>query len=272
MRCPSGFGGLPAPLPSPWLNGRKPRRSPGQPGRHRTPARCPPRSAPPPAAAAVPSESRSVRYCAIACSTVWPVSGFFNSAVATGIPFTNSPRSSVFVDARLVRQLAGHRQPVRLRTAPPAPGSDPDAGRKNASRISPSHARIHHPVAQHIDRAPRRRAPSPADPANARCAASGDAVRLADLLPLLALRRPDEREQLRRVEPRHRIEVRAARHRALPTLHRPDSRPRRSASRRCAYSNAASIDPTHAATPGTSNSPVTAAVINACRCSTSRSI
>ena len=40
---------------------------------------------------------RSVRYWAMAFSTVWPVSGFFNSAVATGIPLTNSPRSTVRV-------------------------------------------------------------------------------------------------------------------------------------------------------------------------------
>jgi hypothetical protein len=37
---------------------------------------------------------RSVRYCAIACSTFWCVSGFFNSAVATGIPLTTNVRSS----------------------------------------------------------------------------------------------------------------------------------------------------------------------------------
>jgi hypothetical protein len=37
---------------------------------------------------------RSVRYCAIACSTFWCVNGFFNSAVATGIPFTTKVRSS----------------------------------------------------------------------------------------------------------------------------------------------------------------------------------
>ena len=37
---------------------------------------------------------RSERYCAIACSTLWCVSGFFSSAVATGIPLTTSARSS----------------------------------------------------------------------------------------------------------------------------------------------------------------------------------
>jgi hypothetical protein len=36
---------------------------------------------------------RSERYCVIACSMVCPVNGFFNSAVATGIPLTTSARS-----------------------------------------------------------------------------------------------------------------------------------------------------------------------------------
>jgi hypothetical protein len=42
--------------------------------------------------------SRSVRYCAIAFSTLCPVNAFFSSAVATSSPFTNRPRSIVFVD------------------------------------------------------------------------------------------------------------------------------------------------------------------------------
>ena len=41
------------------------------------------------------------------------VSGFFNSAVATGMPLTNRQRSSVFV-ALLIRQLPDDGQPVRL--------------------------------------------------------------------------------------------------------------------------------------------------------------
>ena len=40
--------------------------------------------------------SRSVRYCSFASRTVWCVSGFFSSAVATGMPLTNRPRSSSF--------------------------------------------------------------------------------------------------------------------------------------------------------------------------------
>ena len=38
---------------------------------------------------------RSLRYWATAFSTLWPVSGFFSSAVATGTPLTNGPRSTV---------------------------------------------------------------------------------------------------------------------------------------------------------------------------------
>jgi hypothetical protein len=40
--------------------------------------------------------SRSVRYCSFACSTFCRVSGFFNSAVARGMPFRKSVRSSRF--------------------------------------------------------------------------------------------------------------------------------------------------------------------------------
>ena len=43
--------------------------------------------------------SRSLRYCSIACSTVCPVNWFFNSAVATGRPFTIKHRSRVLFDA-----------------------------------------------------------------------------------------------------------------------------------------------------------------------------
>ena len=62
------------------------------------PARCRPRSGRAPAAAA------SVRRVAVGAVLrhrvldVWPVSGFFSSAVATGIPLTNRHRSSVFVE------------------------------------------------------------------------------------------------------------------------------------------------------------------------------
>jgi len=39
--------------------------------------------------------SRSWRYWCLACSTFWAVSGFFSSAVAVGMPFTSSTKSSV---------------------------------------------------------------------------------------------------------------------------------------------------------------------------------
>ena len=40
--------------------------------------------------------SRSRLYCRRACSTDWPVSGFFSSRVATGMPFRLSVTSSDF--------------------------------------------------------------------------------------------------------------------------------------------------------------------------------
>ena len=40
-----------------------------------------------------PAGLRSVRYCALASFTDW-VKSVFNSAVATGMPFTNNTRSS----------------------------------------------------------------------------------------------------------------------------------------------------------------------------------
>jgi hypothetical protein len=40
-----------------------------------------------------------VRYWAIAYSTVWPVSGFFSSALATGMPFNRRARSIVLSES-----------------------------------------------------------------------------------------------------------------------------------------------------------------------------
>jgi len=62
--------------------------------------------------------SRSRRYWAIACSTSCPVSWFFSSAVATGMPLTNSTRSSAASDPCSYRscrvtvsRLAAYRSP-----------------------------------------------------------------------------------------------------------------------------------------------------------------
>ena len=106
---------------------QEPGRRARQPGGHRDPLRDRPRSAPPPAAASRFFGSRSVRYWVIACSTPCPVSGFFSSAVATGMPLTNSARSSVLPEPCLVAQLPGHGQPVRgvLRHQRPATARGP---------------------------------------------------------------------------------------------------------------------------------------------------
>ncbi len=150
----AGSGGFPALLPSPWLNGKKSVDPLGQPGRHehllgvhREMHHRPPHQR----SLGVPIGP----YCAFACSTVWPVNGFFNSAVATGIPFTNNPRSSVFADPGSIRQLAGHRQPVRR---VPRLQLRVQTRRRTEVRqleLGLLHARIHHPVTQHIHRAPR---------------------------------------------------------------------------------------------------------------------
>ena len=86
-------------------------------------------------------------------STVCPTVGFFNSAVAVGIPFTNSIRSSESCGLGLrVVQLPHHRQPVRLVLLPAAPGSGRSPGRRTPPGTPPRSLRL---PTQHIHRAPR---------------------------------------------------------------------------------------------------------------------
>ena len=60
--------------------------------------------------------SRSVRYCSLACSTPEPVSGFFSSAVATGMPLRKSVRSSRWPRSACLVAYANSRTTVsRLR-------------------------------------------------------------------------------------------------------------------------------------------------------------
>jgi hypothetical protein len=83
--------------------------------------------------------SRSFLYCHLAFSTVCPLMGFFNSAVTTGRPLSESTRSSEFSFFRLylswrvaVRRLASYSACVS--------GLSPLAGAKYATRSSlPKH-------------------------------------------------------------------------------------------------------------------------------------
>ncbi len=100
---------------------------------------------------------------------------------------------------RVVRQLAGDRQPVRLVfgfEVGVEPGCRPEVGEADLGLLV---AGVHDAVPQHVDRPPAvellRKTHSERP-----LRLVGRRVRPAHLLPLLRLRRPDEREQLRRVE------------------------------------------------------------------------
>ena len=100
---------------------------------------------------------------------------------------------------RVVRQLAGDRQPVGRvlgLVVGVEPGRRAEVGEADLGLLV---AGVHDPVPQHVDRPPAvqlLRESSSERPLRL----VGRRVRPAHLLPLLRLRRPDEREQLRRVE------------------------------------------------------------------------
>ena len=147
--------------------------------------------------------SRSRRYCAIACSTFWPVSGFFSSAVATGMPFTKQREVERLRLVGAVGELADEREPVRV-VARDELGREPV--RRLEVREPDLDAEVLDAVAQHVDgaalvdlgrepleearaaRLPRRRA------ARSSCA------------PLVRLGRGDEREHLAGIEPERAVE------------------------------------------------------------------
>ena len=111
-----------------------------------------PRSARASACAKIRSSGlRSVRYCSIACSTVCWVSGFFSSAVATGIAVDHQHQVERVRRVRLgVVQLADDAQPV---------GGVPlgELGGQLVGRLEERRperdARILDDAAQHVDRA-----------------------------------------------------------------------------------------------------------------------
>nr|WP_291832523.1 hypothetical protein [Candidatus Microthrix sp.] len=131
-------------------------------------------------------------------------------------------------------------------------------------------AQVDHAVAQHVDRAPRiQRFGQPVGEA---LLGFGDvaAIERDQLVPLGALGAADELEQLGGVQRPDHIEV-LLRFLRVADLHgvvaaRPDQPVADELLERCL------VHVAHAATPGISSSPVTAAVINACRRSASRSI
>jgi hypothetical protein len=119
---------------------------------------------------------------------------------------------------------------------------------------------IHHPMPKDIDRATLIQLLRHPIGELALSLVTIAAIPLDQPLPRLALRRPDEREQIRRVHPTRRIEI-AIREWKIPELHlrvpASGSEPRR-------YELLERpLRRRHAATPGISNSPETAAVINA---------
>ena len=85
---------------------------------------------------------------------VWPVSGFFNSAVATGMPFTNRHQIERLGRARLGTEAGGSPSTGSPRTGPPAPGSARAPGGSTPAGSGLLDPRIDHTVAQHVDRAP----------------------------------------------------------------------------------------------------------------------
>ena len=107
---------------------------------------------------------------------------------------------------RVVRQLAGDRQPVRLVLGLEGgiqPGRGPEVGEADLGLLV---AGVHDPVPQHVDRPPAVQLLRQAN-GERPLRLIGRRVRPAHLLPLLRLRRPDEGEQLRRVEPQLGREV-----------------------------------------------------------------
>ncbi len=182
------------------------------------------------------------------------------------MPFTNSARSSVLPEPVLVAQLPGHRQPVRLvlrhqvRRQPV---------RRLEVRQPDRHALVDHPVPQHVDDAALvQLGGQPVRELRLR-PVRVTAVPLDQLVPQLDLRRAQEREQLRGVQAPDRVEVPdlalrlVVLDRVVATL--------RQQPRTDLRLELLLVRTTHHATPGISNSPVTAAVINACRCSRSSS-
>ena len=158
----------------------------------------------------------------------------------------------------LVRKLAGHGQPV---LAVALQERRREAGRRPKERQPDGHAQVDDPVADHVDRAAGiQLLGQPVGKAPLRLVRVA-AVEGEQPVPLLDLRGPDEREQLRRVERPHRIEVRR---RPLRRPHLDRVVPARvdqpvadeRLERRL-------VDFAHAAAPGMSISPVTAAVMRA---------
>jgi hypothetical protein len=117
--------------------------------------------------------SRSRRYCSLASSAVCPVRWFLISAVATGMPFRNSPTSIVFEDdgsygsCRVtVSRFAWY---LASRSA-----LSPDAGRKNASWMSAFSCPAYTIPCRSTSTVPRLSSSFDRRTANARCASSGD--------------------------------------------------------------------------------------------------
>ena len=98
VRAPSGFSGLPLPVPSPWLNGKKvvlaPFRSVVIETSLSVTTKCTKARLPQASRTSLPSAPglRSFLYCTCPRTTDW-VNSVFNSMVATGMPLQNSTRS-----------------------------------------------------------------------------------------------------------------------------------------------------------------------------------